>query len=302
MEHLPRELILSIGRLSQNSTLCSLVRCCRRLHDILEPLIYSKLRLVPPLSNIYVSLFMRLWRHPDLARLVRLVEIHLPIFRQGQPQYQLNEDKVPDLPQFIQDVQNELFDPKDTRPRVWWGSKMRSGDWSFWLGVMLVRWTHLESVEFVGLYNNHAICDLLYRAGKRHRPFHETPPYPLLRRVAVRDCEQGFDLEEVLTPFFYFPAVETVDVAQLWEGRGREEDLLSWRRENSHARCPVRRITIRSLKHSRGTLTWLADCSDLEHISLHIACIYVGDPDIRFGVPFDPPRFLRALLPFTDRL
>ncbi|OJK01334.1 hypothetical protein ASPACDRAFT_77106 [Aspergillus aculeatus ATCC 16872] len=244
---------------------------------------------------------MRLWRCPELASLVRHAEIHLPIIRHPRRQYQLDEKKVPELQEFIQDVQNEMFDLKDKRRRDWWGTKLRSSDWCFWLGVLLVRLTRLESIEFVGLYNNSAICDLLYRAGKQQRPFDETSPYPLLRHISVRDCEQGFDLEEVLTPFFYFPAVETVDVSQLWEGRGRN-DPLEGRREASCARCPVKRIDIRSLKQSRGTLTWLADCTELEHISVRIACIFVGYPEIRFGVPFNPARFVRALLPFRKTL
>ncbi|RAH65469.1 uncharacterized protein BO66DRAFT_443006 [Aspergillus aculeatinus CBS 121060] len=301
MDCLPPELILSIGQLIEKHTLCSLVRCCQRLYDVLQPLFYSEIRLIPPLSDSYVSLVMRLWRCPDLASLVRRAEIHLPIIRHPRRQYQLDEKKVPELQEFIQDVQNEMFDLKDKRRSVWWGTKLRSSDWCFWLGVLLVRLTRLESIEFVGLYNNSAICDLLYRAGKQQRPFDETSPYPLLRHISVRDCEQGFDLEEVLTPFFYFPAVETVDVSQLWEGRGRD-DPLEWRREASCARCPVKRIDIRSLKHSRGTLTWLADCTELEHISVRIACIFVGYPEIRYGVPFNPSRFVRALLPFRKTL
>ncbi|PYI15131.1 hypothetical protein BO99DRAFT_436720 [Aspergillus violaceofuscus CBS 115571] len=303
MDRLPAELILSIGQLIEKHTLCSLIRCCRRLYDVLQPLLYTKIRLVSPLSDSYISLVMRMWRYPEIARHVRHAEMHLPIIRHHRPQPlpQLDETKVPGLQAFIQDVQSEMFDLKDKRRRDWWGKGLRGSEWCFWLGVLLVRLTRLESIEFIGLYNNSAICDLLYRAAKQQRPFHEEPPYPLLRQIAVRDCEQGFELEEVLTPFFYLPAVESVDISQLWDGRGRD-DPLEWRREASCARCPVKEIVIRSLKHSRGTLTWLADCTDLERISVRIPCIFVGYPEIRFGVPFNPARFIRNLLPFRRTL
>ncbi|RAL12854.1 uncharacterized protein BO97DRAFT_47056 [Aspergillus homomorphus CBS 101889] len=299
MEELPAELIISIGQLVEKYTLCSLVRCCQRLYDILQPLFYSELRLTPPLTASYTSLVIRLWQRPDLASLVRHAEIHFPI-SVIHPSYLFDHDKGSEVEDFVDGVLNAMWDLKERRPRDMLKEGLRNGRWGSWMGVLFTRLTHLQTIEFVGFYNNQTISDMINRAGNRQRPFDAALPYPHLRQISIRECERGFNLE-ALTPFFYFPAVETVDVAQMWEGRGRDNSS-EGRRKPGHASCPVKRIIVRSLKQSRGTLTWLADCTGLEHISVRIACTFVGLPETRFGVPFNPARFLQALLPFTRTL
>ncbi|OJJ96302.1 hypothetical protein ASPACDRAFT_63749 [Aspergillus aculeatus ATCC 16872] len=94
-----------------------------------------------------------------------------------------------------------------------------------WAGVLLVRLSHLRRLS-VKYDNSDLIGDILRKAAQRQQPFHRTLPFPYLTEVTA--CAHGrlhWIESDLLTSFFYFPAVRRVNVFAVAETSAAPESF-----------------------------------------------------------------------------
>ncbi|OGM46338.1 hypothetical protein ABOM_004792 [Aspergillus bombycis] len=299
MEHLPNELLISIGEYTQErwcpmSTLRSLTLCSRRLHTVFQPLLYSYIS--PRWSIRLLRLIIRLWKHPELASQVR----HLKLFWthcENDPRDGLDEDEAV---KFIHHALDEIFEPEEEEFRSKWREHLLVPCEEAWLGLLLVRLTHLETIEF-GHESSDLMSDILRKAARRQRPFHQTLPLPHLREILFfsQYGDNSWMPSDFLTPFFYFPAVRKIHGGPIGESSPDDPDNMSL--NINHSSRPVREFTVSMAFWCCGMLDWLASSTELEHIALVLG-YHRDDPDFPDGDMFQAPEFRSALLPFTGTL
>jgi hypothetical protein len=299
MDQLPSELLLAIGMYTQQgiggqSALLSLSLACRRFHDLFSPLRYSYISS-DNFTMAFISLIMRMWREPELARKVYRLDLCWSQCGQHDPM-EMN-DRVEG---FVQHALEEIFTAEEHEQKEWWKEHLY-GDGELcaeaWLGLLLVRLTNLQILEFQHEHTE-LISDILLKAAKRQQPFHQEVPFPRLQEV--RACvawgaswiESGF-----LKPFFYFPGVRKIYGTAI--GETKDEGDLGL--EQYQTTCPVRDITVEEGYWCRGMLDWLAVCTRLEHISIQVE-IQADEYDLNEEEAFDASIFRLALLPFTESL
>ncbi|PYI36624.1 hypothetical protein BP00DRAFT_441769 [Aspergillus indologenus CBS 114.80] len=126
---------------------------------------------------------------------------------------------------------DEIFEPEEEDTRTKWREHLLIPCEEAWLGLLLVRTTHLETLEF-SHGSTEPMSDILHKAARRQRPFHRTPPFFHLQEVFVSSqttdtwVDSGF-----LQPFFYFPAVRKIESYR----NGPE----NWSREIRHCSRPL---------------------------------------------------------------
>ncbi|KAE8353013.1 hypothetical protein BDV28DRAFT_134088 [Aspergillus coremiiformis] len=146
------------------------------------------------------------------------------------------------------------------------------------------------------------MSDILCRAARRQRPFHQTPPYPYLREVLV-DVQWGDGSidSDFLTPLFYFPAVRKIHGGRICESYPDHPNNMIL--DISHSSRPVREFTVEPVYVCRGMLDWLAASTELEHIGLVLSVHPHDDPSqLSDDEMFEAPEFRHALVPFTRTL
>ncbi|KAJ5903197.1 hypothetical protein N7504_005580 [Penicillium tannophilum] len=200
---------------------------------------------------------------------------------------------------FIEDALNEIFTPEEEERREVWEEHLNGEGLcaEAWLGLLLVRLTHLQTIEF-GHEHTDLMSDILVKAANRQQPFHQGSPFPLLQDV--RACvawgaswiDSGF-----LKPLFYLPAVRRIYGTGISETKDDEKMCLA----NHQPSCPVQEITVEEGYWSRGMLDWLAVCTDLQHVSITVE-LQADEYELDEKDQFDASQFWQALLPFTGTL
>ncbi|KAJ5805610.1 uncharacterized protein N7503_003212 [Penicillium pulvis] len=208
-------------------------------------------------------------------------------------------DKDDKAAHFIEDALNEIFTPEEEETKEVWEEHLNGEGLcpEAWLGLLLVRLTHLQTIEF-GHEHSDLMSDILLKAANRQQPFHQGTPFPLLQDV--RACvgwgaswiDSGF-----LMPFFYFPTVRRIYGTAIGETKDDENTCLA----NHQPSCPVQEITVEEGYWCRGMLDWLAVCTNLQHISITVE-IQADEYELDEKDQFDAPQFRVALLPFTKTL
>ncbi|PYI35374.1 hypothetical protein BP00DRAFT_442893 [Aspergillus indologenus CBS 114.80] len=305
MERLPTELLYYIGHYSREESyssrnLWALSLCSRRFHDVFNTLLYSEIRIDHdgdriPLHD--VNLIIRLWHNAQLAR--RVHRLHIRWQECGRSESSESEEE-PQTVAFIDTALDEIFgsDASLDRTRDEWKHHLLARCPEAWAGVLLVRLSHLRRLV-VGYEQSDLLADILRKAAQRQQPFHRTPPFPHL--VEVNAYAQGrlyWIDSDILTSFFYFPAVRRVNAFAVAETSAAPGSLAV-----HHESRPVQSIAIANVIYCRGMLDWLAASVGLEHVALKIA---VHPADNYWNLPptrrFHAPRFRQALLPFAETL
>ncbi|RAK99154.1 uncharacterized protein BO80DRAFT_466345 [Aspergillus ibericus CBS 121593] len=252
------------------------------------------------ISKIVVEmrLVMHLWRHPELASLVHKLDLYW--FPDGSSDMKAEdyEDDEQSRAEFIDHALQEIYTPEEEDTKFKWSVWLRNFGSEAWFGVLLVRLTHLESIEF-GHERSILMPDILLKAANRQQPFHETPPFPSLREVIFK-CEEfseGVD-ENFVTPFFYFPSVRSIRGHSIWANT-EDDQRLTDPADVIQSTYSVREITVKEIWYCGGMLDWLAACRELEHLSLQTS---THPDDIDLVVPFNAMVLYQALLPFKQTL
>ncbi|PYH86767.1 hypothetical protein BO82DRAFT_397340 [Aspergillus uvarum CBS 121591] len=240
---------------------------------------------------------MRLWHNAQLARKVH----HLHIcWQECGMSGSSGDEKEPETVAFIDAALDEIFgsDAPLDRTRDEWEHHLLARCQKAWAGVLLVRLSHLQRLV-VSYEQSDLIADILRQAAQRQQPFHRTSPFPHL--VEINAYAQGrlyWIDSDLLTSFFYFPAVRRVNAFAVAETSAAPESLAVL-----HESRPVQSIAVANVVHFPGMLDWLAASLDLEHIALKIA---VHPADHYWNLPptkrFHAPTFRQALLPFAETL
>ncbi|GKZ25138.1 hypothetical protein AbraIFM66951_010911 [Aspergillus brasiliensis] len=313
MQSLPAELLEMIGKCIaldnadedcetvRRSSLHALTLSCRKFHQIFEPLLYYHLDLgfLHPLNTARVNLIIRLWRNPEIANWVRSLRLY---WSSGEP-IPLDDASHEDYERivyFVSRVLDVLFTPEDFTKLMWRHSLLE--DWSLeaWLGLLFVPLTHLESIEFDNYGTASRFCDILYKAARREKPFHEDPPFPFLRKVVANCGEEGHGIHErFITPFFYLPNVQSVTGRALWAANRQDDEHHKRAFELPPTSGPVRFISFEQVWRCTGMVNWLNACRELEHFSVE-ASVPIDSMDI--GDPFNTRDLYQALLPFKKTL
>jgi hypothetical protein len=295
MERLPNELLLSIGKHSPQQTLQALTLCCRRFRDVFQPLIYSHISFAS-FSISSVRFIIWLWKHPKLASQVRRLDL---CWTDCDQEPFDGFDEGDEAVGFIEDALSEIFTPEEGETKDLWEEHLNGENLcaEAWLGLLLVRMTCVEILEF-GHENSHLMLDILRKAAKRDQPFNQGPPFPCLQEV--RGCVQwgaSWISSDFLLPFFYFPAVRKIygsAISELSDEDSRPLDI-------SQSSCPVQEIVIDEGYWCRGMLDWLAVCTKLEHISIRVE-IQADEYELSQKWKFDASQFRRAILPHSTTL
>ncbi|PYI31339.1 hypothetical protein BP00DRAFT_177442 [Aspergillus indologenus CBS 114.80] len=324
MQRLPNELLAIIGEYTREEesftkALCALTRCCRRFHQVYQPLLYSIIRIYR-FDFSHVTMIAHLWRAPDVARLVQRLEViwascaktietsnainHTFCSPSGPKEpYRLDQ---PDLLEVIDHALAEIFMPSEAEASLKWRSHLEILCGEAWVAVLLVRLTGLRTL-WVAHDCSFLMADLLYKAARREQPFHRVPPLPQLLEVAshcdLRQAVRPWMDPEFLTPFFYLPAVRTIE-GSAFSQRGRFDPRPPLAPLTvKHATRPVRELTISNVTYWPGLFDWIAASTHLEYLSVMIGRYSRWDDMMGArDVPFSAPRFRRSLLPVASSL
>ncbi|CAG7973648.1 unnamed protein product [Penicillium salamii] len=325
MESLPTELLISIGEYvsykaaGHVETLCSLARCSRRFHAVYQLLIYRHISPTNYWSIHTIHLIQRIWRDPDLAAQVRHLDFGWMI-KGDLLQGHSDVFDVTSATSFIDAALEEIFEPGERRSKSMWRYHLLTPSKEAWLSLLLVRLTHLQSIEFNHPWSD-LLTELLCKAARRQRPFHQNTPFPCLEAVKADVLRKGDALINAnidslfLIPFFFFPAVRKItggpvpgyfcfsqDEPPFLDVRPYD-DLLSF--NVNHSCRPVREIIITKAWWCHGMVEWLAACKNLEHLRIkflfdwHAWYSVVEDTD---DAKLNARKFRRALLPFVGTL
>ncbi|BCR96438.1 uncharacterized protein AKAW2_21378A [Aspergillus luchuensis] len=311
MQNLPTEILGMIGKFIaldidedceniRRSTLLALTRCCRKFHRIFEPLLYYHLDLgyAHSITGAHIHLIIRFWRYPVVADWVRSLRLYWDS-NEPIPIYEASHEDIERFV-FLADLAlNKIFTPIEQFQGKWkdalYGFKTEA-----WKGLLFASLTHLERIEF-DQGNSPLFTNLLYKAAKREQPFHEAPPFPFLREVIAycRDEGDGVD-EHFLTPFLYFPSVQSITgYAICADDSSDEEEIDSGTHEFRLSAGPVKQISLDDVWGCTGMLKWLKVCKELEHFSIEASL----RPDLEdIEKLLDTRKLYQALLPFKDTL
>lgn len=306
MDRISNELLIRIGQHTQDGatphvSLYSMILCCRRFHQVLQPVLHSHVSL-QDFSPRSLGFIMRVWRDPTLARQIHRLDLCWSDCEGDELTLDEDPDRDRDLETaFTAAALDEIFSPEEQAKRELWEEHLHGDSLcaEAWSALLLVRLRHLRVLEFGHEGRSELMSDLLSKAARRERPFHAGPhPFAALRDVRACVCWTGsWIASDFLMPFFYFPAVRTmtgIAVREVDDG----DDLTDLRRSSP---CPVREISFDTVYDCRGLRAWLAACTHLTHLSfaLDLSRSQLSVPeDRRFSIP----RLRAALLPFTSTL
>lgn len=289
MERLPSELLVCIAKYTKKERLYALSQCSRRFYTVFQPLLYSHIE-VTRFSVRHMPLIIRLWRHPKLASRVRSLELSwVPCEEEGSDEF----DEQDEVVGFIDHTLNVIFEVEEAETKARWREHLHHSCEEAWMGLLLVPLNHLKTIQF-GHWVSELVVDILNKAARRQRPFHQAHPFPYLQEV-IGHCDMGSAWidSHFLTPFFYFPAVRKIDANGICESKESQIEGIR------HSSRPVREFTASTVYYCRGMLDWIAACRELEHIAIEAAS-HPDDGEI-FEI-FSAPEFRQVILPFHKTL
>ncbi|KAJ9381447.1 hypothetical protein DTO063F5_6193 [Paecilomyces variotii] len=223
----PDDVLWMIGEhIEDLETRYNLIQCSRRFYRLFLPLLYSSLSFrctrdeycedrVGSYSKSKFALIQDLCRRPDLARLVRHLEVNVKSdsVSEGLVEYY--------VPPFWGLVHTDLSLLDQISKEIWEteqeGSQLvrylRRGSVDAWSSLLLTKLSHLQTMSII-----HADWDepfffnrVLLKAATRQYPFHEAPH---LSRLHTVDFSPSHEMDGVaatfVVPFFNLPAVRTI--------------------------------------------------------------------------------------------
>ncbi|KAL3261538.1 hypothetical protein ABHI18_003686 [Aspergillus niger] len=314
MQNLPAEILGMIGMCIaleidedcekvRRSTLLALTLCCRKFHKIFEPILYYHLDLGydHPLTVAHIHLIIRFWKHPEVADWVRSLKLYWD-HDEPIPVHDASNDDFDVFSPFVSQALDKMFTSGPRFTDMWeeYRDCLLEFEMEAWIGVLFVSLSRLERIEF-DHQDSVLFNDLLYKAAKREQPFHETAPFPFLREVVAHCQDEGQGIhEDFLTPFLYFPNVQSITGYSIWANKsreGRKPYIYSY--EPPLPVGPVRQISLDDIWGCTGMLDWLKVCKELEHFSIE-ASLHSDTRVIERR--FDTQKLYQALLPFKDTL
>ncbi|GAQ44855.1 hypothetical protein AtubIFM56815_009342 [Aspergillus tubingensis] len=256
--------------------------------NALEPLIISQLSF-DSFSSETISAIMQVWFNPELAHHVRSFEVCW-CYTEEEDQEVEGFDKEGVL-KFVDYALDTIFEPKEAKSRAKWKEHLLMPNEEAWFGLLLVRLHHLETLEF-GYDNTYGlVIDILRKAARRQRPFHEDPPFPCLKKIIMNPQWGGtWTDSNFIDPFFFFPAVETIECCAIGESDSSENTPVV----TTRSARPVRNITVKEAYWTHGLFDWLDACTQLEHLSIKLALQRDDEPSEEYR--FRAPQFRRHLL------
>ncbi|KAJ5094507.1 hypothetical protein N7456_010368 [Penicillium angulare] len=316
MNRLPPEILMDIGdRILEEPhpevPLLALTLTCRKFRSVFLGMMYKRIN-TENFTLRFVKMIMKLWRDPVLAGKVRRLELSWT--RESEDQFDLGDSR--ELRVFINHAVNKIFTPEENDDKYEWTRQLKRGHLrtEAWIGLLLVRATNVEIIEFVHECGEELMPDILRKAAKREKPFHKSPPFPYLKEVK-RYAQEEYRLKsDFLTPLFYFPAVRKIYGSEIIELK--EEDGDRGPLGISQSSCPVEEIQIDDACWSQGMLDWLKICTKLERLSIKFEEPedYFDDSDDSGDSGddsddsdddnecFDASAYRTALLPFRETL
>ncbi|KAH8431386.1 uncharacterized protein LDX57_009049 [Aspergillus melleus] len=257
-------------------------------------------------------MIIQIWQQPDLASQVRRYFLS---WNCSEIRFENNNRLGDEFNGFVDRVLDEIFEPEEQACRSKWRIHLQRRCEEAWKGLLLVRLTHLQTLEIVSLYTEGLVPDILRKAAHRQRPFHEAPPFPCLRNIRASPglMEPAIGSRFIL-PFFYFPAVRIIEgVHYRWmryhhtvcgleiDATYRKSILETLLLPVNHSSRPVRKIVLQTCHRNRDILGWLKACTQLEHVDILLVRSggewYPDDP-----YTFSAPELRQALLPSQTTL
>ncbi|PWY68523.1 hypothetical protein BO94DRAFT_611470 [Aspergillus sclerotioniger CBS 115572] len=234
MRHLPPELLCMIGNyVDDKPTQRALAECSRYFHNLFMPRLYSS---IEPFTSIpYTDAKPSQLKSSRTFALIRLLWSR------------------PDLARHVQHMEFHLH----------------NGYRDAWVGVLLTRLSRLKTITAHACPIALDINLIFEKAALRQSPFHRDVPFPHLNKVRFVQLPGHYPVyAETLIPFFYFPALRSV------EGLGVRESLRPYvhpkLRGIKNIGSPVREITVSGPSHFRTVGLWIEACSNLERVHVNI--------------------------------
>ncbi|KAI9042318.1 uncharacterized protein KD926_005613 [Aspergillus affinis] len=314
MESLPNELLASIGKYAQDYDFHALTLCSKGLRAVFLPFLFSSYLQRRPrgLGLGDASMIILLWRHPELATHVRYFQL---AWRSVNNYFEEDSHLGDEFNEFIDQALDEIFEPEEQACRSKWRKHLQRQCEEAWKALLLMRLTHLQTLELASGYTEGLVPDILRKAAHRQRPFHKSPPFPYLRNVeAVPGLMDPAIGSRLILPFFYFPAVRTIRGLHWSEGRswksvcGLKSDA-TYRKSIietplvpvDHSSRPVRKLELCTCYRNRDILDWLTACTQLEIVNIGLVLNRDDrNPDDMYT--FSAPELRQALLPFQTTL
>ena len=282
MGSLLNELLISIGDYTQFNDFRALTLCSKKLRAVFLPFLFSSFlqrRSYVGLSLSYISMIIHIWQQPDLASQVCRFSLS---WNCSEKSFENNNRLGDEFNGFVDRALDEIFEPEEQACRSRWPIHLQRQCEEAWKGLLLVRLTHLQTLDLISLYTEGLVPDILRKAALRQRPFHEAPPFPCLRNIQASPglMEPAIGSRFIL-PFFYFPAVRIIEgVHYRWiryhhtvcgleiDATYRKSILETLLLPVNHSSRPVRKIILRTCHCNRGILGWLKACTQLEHVDI----------------------------------
>ncbi|GAB1191433.1 hypothetical protein APSETT444_000606 [Aspergillus pseudonomiae] len=293
MDLLPTELLLLTGDYIHDlPTKRALSECSRRFRQIFQPLLYTSITFGPTRSIPLIV--QNLCREPYLASRVR----HITLAHDCEHWNRLHQSEIGRGidSTLIHRILNETFETKTEKTR--WKKYLNSFCGVAWVGLLLTRLSRLETL-LLAYDHDELLQDILEKAAMRQRPFHNTPPFPCLRRVQISSLAAWKPVTtDFVLPFLYFPVVREVLAYNIQE---RPLDQIQRSLAQLTIGNPVCQVTragvMMGASDPTGMAKWAKLCPKLEHF--HVVLYY--PPNLHDG-HLDIEAFRQALRQAKDTL
>lgn len=279
MDRLPVKLLLQIGNHIEadsrpKKTLFALIRTCRRFHDIFFSILYHTIT-ISPVNLALVRLIMRLWQQPELALLVRRVQLArdelsdtepLEITEITEPQNMTEPLDIPmptDVAAFFHEALDTIMTPDEKQsPQSQWLRGVTGISAETWTWLLLICARDVETVQF-DYKMGWAFAWIIARAVSNLVPLDQRPAFRRLKNIEpVSSWESPWVKSGFLDFVFHLPAVETII------GNGIYEQSIPENPPLPNVPSNVRVIDIGQVAWCGGLLDWLVKCNKLEHLYL----------------------------------
>ncbi|WEW56830.1 hypothetical protein PRK78_002285 [Emydomyces testavorans] len=238
LDTIPPELLIMVAsNVEANSDRLSLMKCCRRFRDILEPFLYRSIKFKRKLSKkSVVSLLLSILHRPLLAGYIRALEVPYWDWSTSYtgPVTIINGKRLPNLasrPSLKSKyrlLEKVVKFASQCQQEEWcWLEYLRIGSIDAFLALVIISSPNLEWLKLIQLPPNFFVDEFIRRAAHREKPFDVSP---ILTRLAFVDMSPDFagNVNPILLRYFCgLPALKTLILSGLREEWTRKHACLS---------------------------------------------------------------------------
>ncbi|PYI10286.1 hypothetical protein BO78DRAFT_237607 [Aspergillus sclerotiicarbonarius CBS 121057] len=333
--HLPNEILLMIGKhVDDLPTKRSLTLCSKQFCHLFQPLLYSQLDLTAIyhrrdktiLRKVAIPLIQHICRRPDLASFVRCLKVEAddptrldyslhpdtervdenannptsPASQGEENAEQVDEDVKLDIA-LLNSVLEEICEKDSERSK--WLSQLVALNEEAWSSILFTRLVHVKELSL--WYGMPLLFqEILNRISKRNKPFHETSPFPFLRKVEIWRLPSSYADSNLAVPFFSLPTVRIIRILDLSGQDWLDTDDIRF--DLSSIANPTHSVTeifFGGAVSSRVIGKWLAACDKLESFNMQYGYhVQEYTYDAVVENPFHPNELRQSLLRFSKSL